>query len=85
MSKTELRKCKACNLETEHFKVITPSATPDKMDKKTKIKTFIFAFIASKGAGPLSGFVELRDAHLICSHCGDKIIENYRGDIDCST
>ncbi len=80
--KTEKRYCKACKQKVDHIAVIVKSQNEAAVGKKGKIKEFFSAFIAGWGAGATAGFMELRDVHLICNHCGHKIIERYRGDLD---
>lgn len=80
--KPELRDCKICNEEVLHFGVIVKPKYEAPKGRKEKFKVFISAFIAGRAAGACAGFMELRDLHLICKKCGNKIIESYRGDLD---
>lgn len=77
----EIRFCKDCNKDIEHYAVIVKPQFDVKKDRKEKVKEFISAFVAGWGAGATAGFMELRDLHLICRTCGHKIIERYRGDL----
>jgi hypothetical protein len=79
--KIEKRYCKECNEEVDHIRVIVKSQNTSNVERKSKLKEFISALIAGWGAGSTAGFMELRDVHLICKNCGNKIIERYRGDL----
>jgi len=78
----EKRFCKECNEEVDHIGVIVKPQNNSNMGRKAKVKEFISALVAAWGAGGTAGFMELRDLHLICTNCGHKIIERYRGDLD---
>ena len=80
--KIEKRYCKECNKEVDHVAVIVKSQSSPAVGKKAKFKEFMSAFFAGWGAGAAAGFMELKDAHLVCNKCGHKIIEAYRGDLD---
>ncbi len=80
--KTVKRYCKKCTKQVAHIEVIVKSQSSASVGKKAKVREFISALIAGWGAGRFAGFMELRDAHLICKSCGHTIIERYRGDLD---
>lgn len=80
--KIEKRYCKECKEKVDHSAVIVKPQNAATVGSKGKIKEFFSALIAGWGAGSTAGFMELRDVHLICHHCGHKIIERYRGDLD---
>ncbi|WP_371189363.1 hypothetical protein [Thalassotalea maritima] len=73
--------CKACNQDTDHARVIVKPQLKEAKSRKEKVKEFLSALIAGWGAGATAGFMELRELHVICTNCGHKNIENYRGDL----
>jgi len=80
--KIEKRYCKECNEEVDHVAVIVKYQNSSSVGKKAKFKVFISSLIAGWGAGRTTGFMELRDVHLVCNKCGHKLIERFRGDLD---
>ena len=80
--KKESRHCKSCGKVTEHIGVVVNPKVSESKSTKEKVKEFLSYFVAGWGAGATAGFMELRELHLICSKCGNKLIEHFRNDLN---
>ncbi len=72
---TEIQHCHKCQSDTEHVVVLVRKQSPFKNQENSQFKDFLTGFIKSSMLGAFVASMDEFERHLICSHCGEKRIE----------
>ena len=75
LASTEKRFCPHCQRETNHVVVLVDKSFGKQPTPEQKRKAFIKDFITGWAAGPFLANMDRFERHVICEHCGNKVID----------
>ena len=75
LASTEKRFCPSCQRETNHVVVLVDKSFGKQPTPEQKRKAFIKDFITGWAAGPFLANMDRFERHVICEHCGNKVID----------